>query len=55
MFGLKQILLVIIGLSGGYIVAGGIFALITSVGLMARLAGKTHTGKYVKIYESCIT
>ena len=34
MFGLKQILLVIIGLSGGYIVAGGIFALITSVGLM---------------------
>ena len=55
MFGLKQILLVIIGLSGGYIVAGGICALITSVGLMARLAGQTHTGKYVKIYESCIT
>ena len=55
MFGLKQILLVIIGLSGGYIVAGGIFSLITSVGLMARLAGKTHTGKYVKIYESFIT
>lgn len=54
MFWLKQILLGIIGMSGGYIVAGGVFALITSVGLIARLAGKTHTGRYVKIYETCI-
>lgn len=51
---LKQIFLALAGLSAGAVVAGGVFALITSVGLMARLAGKTHTGKYAKIYESCV-
>lgn len=50
----KQILLAVLGLSGGAIVAGGIFALITSIGVMARLAGKTHTGKYAKVYENCV-
>lgn len=54
MFWIKQLLLALVGLCGGFIVAGGVFALITSVGLMARLAGKTHTGKYVKIYETCV-
>lgn len=51
----KQILMAFIGLSSGFVIAGGIFALITSVGVVNRLAGKTHTGKYVKIYEDCIT
>lgn len=50
----RQALLALLGFSGGAIVAGGIYALITSVGLMARLAGKTHTGKYAKVYESCV-
>lgn len=50
----EQLVLALLGISGGAIVAGGIFALITSVGLMARLAGKTHTGKYAKVYESCV-
>lgn len=49
-----QLGLAVTGLSGGAIVAGGIYALITSVGLMARLAGKTHTGRYAKVYESCV-
>lgn len=54
MMWLKQIFLAVLGLSSGLIVSGGIFALITSVGLMARLAGKTHTGRYVKVYETCV-
>lgn len=51
----KQILMAYIGLSSGLVVAGGVFALIASVGIVPRLAGKTHTGKYVKFYEECIT
>ncbi len=51
----KQVLMAFIGLSGGFIIAGGIFALLSSVGVITRLAGKTHTGKYIKVYEDCIT
>ncbi len=50
----KPLFLVCLGLGAGTVVAGGVFALITSIGFMARLAGKTHTGKYAKIYESCV-
>ncbi|MBO5279447.1 MAG: stage V sporulation protein AB [Lachnospiraceae bacterium] len=51
---LKQLFLVLAGLGAGAVVAAGVFALITSVGLMVRLAGKTHTGKYAKVYETCV-
>lgn len=51
----KQVLMAFIGLSCGLVIAGGVFALISSVGIVTRLAGKTHTGKYVKVYEDCIT
>lgn len=53
-FWLKQAFLGAVGISGGFIVAAGVYALITSVGLMARLAGKTHTGRYAKTYENCV-
>ncbi len=51
---LKQLLLAAAGLAAGTVVAGGVFALITSAGLMARLTGKTHTGKYAQVYETCV-
>jgi stage V sporulation protein AB len=51
----KQILMAIIGLGSGFVIAAGVFALISSVGIVTRLVGKTHTGKYIKIYEDCIT
>lgn len=51
---LKQLFLVLAGLGAGAVVAAGVFALITSAGLMVRLAGKTHTGKYAKVYETCV-
>lgn len=50
----SQILCGIFGLSCGLIVAGGVFALITSIGVVPRMAGKSHTGNYVKIYEMSI-
>lgn len=51
---IRYLFLILAGLGAGSVVAGGVFALITSVGLMARLAGKTHTGRYAKVYESCV-
>lgn len=50
----KIFLLIVIGLSAGMIVSAGVFALITSTGLMSRMAGKTHTGKYVRVYETAV-
>lgn len=46
------IFLVIIGISCGMVVAGGMFTVLLTVGLIPRFAGKTHTGRHVKIYES---
>lgn len=37
------IILSIIGLAGGGIIAAGVFALITTTGVMTRFAEKTHT------------
>lgn len=51
---MSYVLLGIIGLAGGLIVAAGEFALITAIGIMSRLAGKTHTGKYVRLYEDAV-
>ncbi len=51
---LKQIFLAVVGIGAGTIVAGGVYALITSAGLMARLTGKTHTAKYAQVYETCV-
>lgn len=46
------IILSFIGLSCGLIVSGGMFTVLLTVGLMPRFAGKTHTAKHVKLYES---
>lgn len=51
---IKNFLLAIVGLSAGMMISAGVFALITSTGLMARMAGKTHTGKYVRAYETAV-
>ena len=48
----RQGILSIVGLSAGFIVSGGVYALVTSTGLMPRLAGKSHTGKWVRLYET---
>ena len=51
---LKQVLLAFIGLAAGGIIAAGVFAFITVIGLMPRLAGRTRTAHRIKLYEDCI-
>lgn len=49
-----KIVLFIIGICGGSIISAGVFAIVTSTGLMSRMAGKTHTGKHVRHYETAV-
>jgi len=51
---IKNAAAIIIGFSSGVIVAGAVFAFITAVGVVSRLAQKTKTQKYARIYEMAI-
>jgi len=51
---MKQILMAVVGTSAGFAVAGGIFALIIALGVVARFAGRTHTAKYIFLYEDVV-
>lgn len=48
---LRYLLLVFVGLSSGAFVAGGIFAFITMIGVVGRLAARSKTVKFIKAYE----
>ena len=50
----KQLLLAVIGLSSGIVVSGGLFSFIASLGVISDLADRTHTGKYVRLYEDAV-
>lgn len=52
---MNYLLIAIIGLAGGLVTSAGEFAVITSTGLMTRLTGKTHTAKYIRLYEDAVT
>ena len=51
---IRYVVIILFGLSGGVIVAGGMFTALFTVGLIPRFAGKTHTGSYVMIYETAV-
>lgn len=51
---IRYFFLFITGLAGGFIVGGGVFAFITMIGIFPRLADRTNTAKYIKLYESGI-
>lgn len=51
---LKYICMIIIGIGSGGIIAGGVFAFITIIGIVPRLAQKTGTQKYMTVYENTI-
>ena len=51
---MEQVLLGMVGLSSGFIVAGGVIALIVGLGVITRYAGITHTGKHVLLYEDAV-
>ena len=50
----KYILLILISVSGGVVVAGGVFAFITMIGVFPRLASRTNTSAYIYYYETAI-
>ena len=49
----RQILLGVIGLSSGVVIAGGLFALIVELGVIADFADRTHTADKILLYEDC--
>ena len=50
----SQIFTAIIGLSGGLIVAGGLFGLIVGLGVISDLADRTQTAHKVHLYEDAV-
>ncbi len=50
----KQGVLLLVGLCAGGAVAAGIFAFIAMIGVVPRLAGRTHTARYIERYEDMI-
>ena len=49
-----NILAAIIGFGGGAVVAAGVFALVSAIGIIPRLADKSHTAKYISRYEDSV-
>ena len=50
----NNLFFVLIGLSAGCLVSAGIFAFLTAIGLLQRLAAKTCTASKARLYEDCI-
>ena len=50
----KTVLAVAIGIGAGLVVSGAVFAFITIVGVVPRLAQKTKTERHIRVYESAI-
>lgn len=51
---IKQIFMVVLGISFGFIVSGGVFTVLISVGLIPRFAGKMHIAKKIFILEEMV-
>jgi len=51
---IKEILLVFIGITAGVVVAGGVFAFITMIGVLTRLAIRTNTANRILLYEDIV-
>lgn len=51
---IKIILLIIIGISSGMVVAGGLFAFISTIGVINRLAARSRTADKIHFYEDLI-
>ena len=51
---LRQLLLVVIGVSSGLIVSAGVFTVLISVGLIPRFAGKMHVARKIFVLEEMV-
>ena len=50
----KQAIAAGVGFSSGMVIAGAVFAFISVIGIVTRMAQKTGTQKYIKLYEEAI-
>ncbi len=51
---LKNLILILLGIGGGTVISGAVFAFIAIIGVVPRLAQKTNTEKYIMAYENAI-
>ena len=51
---MKQLLLMVFGVSSGTAVAAGVFAFIAAIGIVPRMAWRTGTRQYIRLYEDAI-
>lgn len=51
---MEHALLALIGFSSGFIVAGGVVALMVGLGIITRFIGISHTAKHIMCYEDAI-
>ncbi|MCI9337307.1 MAG: hypothetical protein HFH93_07180 [Lachnospiraceae bacterium] len=51
---MRNFFLILTGGSYGLLAAAGVFTVLAAVGLVPRFAGRTHTAKYVLIYEEMV-
>lgn len=51
---LRDLVLIAMGLSYGFLAAAGVFTVLVAVGLIPRFAGKTHTSRNVILYENMV-
>lgn len=51
---IRQIFMAVLGISFGFIVSGGVFTVLISVGLIPRFAGKMHIAGHIFILEEMV-
>lgn len=51
---IKQVFLALLGASFGFIVSGGVFTVLISVGLIPRFAGKMHIARHIFVLEEMV-
>lgn len=51
---MEHVWITLIGFSSGFIVAGGVVALMVGLGIITRFIGVSHTAEHVKYYEDAI-
>ena len=51
---MKELFLVFFGVSSGLLVSSGIFAFIAAIGIVPRMAWRTKTGRFIRLYEDII-
>lgn len=51
---LKYLILILLGIGGGAVISGAVFAFIAIIGIVPRLADKTKTSSHIVLYENAI-